>query len=569
MVSEPKIKRDGVISCLGGIDSGRHPSLLTENTLSFAVNVSCREGFPSTRPRLSKKTLVFENEEDQAWFEDHPLQGYTRTAYRIPNTKNLIVASVGGRIFVISPQDNFDTSDITPDAGNIPTEPLAWMEQAEQYLVIQNNKDGAIIYDGSMARRAALDEVPSGSAMVYNEEIGRLCVAVNGNEIAIGDVVGGPTGVLKFTETGYLNEGGRFRVPLKYGQIMAMAMVANLDRSNGQGPMIVFAEEGFSTFNLPPNRETWKNLTYPVQINMPIRYSATSQNGIILVNGDMFYRAKDGLRSFMFAIKEFQGWGNVPISTEMRRITDRDTQSLLKHASTILFDNRVIFTASPGTANGVFHRGVGALDLDLISRLGQKMPPVYDGLWTGIRPTGMLTGSFENEERAFIFALNPETNKNELWELHRETGYDNTDSRVSCSIETRAMNFSNPFGMDKLQNVEVWADRCVGQVNIGVQWRPDSYPSWFPMCAEKEFCVAESDCRDEDELECKPLVNFNPGYKTRLNFGRPPGSCDTLDGKPADVFYEAQFRIYWTGQCRIRRVMAKVNEIVEEVFPAV
>lgn len=524
-----------------------------------------------TRPRLTKKALVFENEDDQILFEDFPLQGYTRIAYHPAFDKGLIVVSIGGRIFVISPQDKFAVTDITPDAGNIPTEPLAWMEQAEEFLVIQNNKDAPIIYDGSTARRAATDEVPSGSAMVFNEEIGRLCVAVNNNQIVIGDVVGGPTGVLKFTETGYLNEGGRFMIsPRKYGKITALTMIANLDRSNGQGPMVVFAEEGIATFNLPANRESWKNLTYPAQINMPIRYSATSQNSVVLVNGDVFYRAKDGLRSFVYAIREFQGWGNVPISTEMRRITDRDTQELLDHSSAILFDNRLLFTVNPGSANGIYHRGFGALDFDLISRLGQKAPPVYDGVWTGIRPTGMMTGNFENQERAFIFALS-DTNKNELWEIHRESGYDTEDgveSRVGSAIETRAMNFGSPITLDKLQNLEVWVDEVVGTVTMGAQFRADGYPCWVSWpCEEKTFCAKDRDC--SDDLSCKPIQAYNPGYFPRVNFGQPPDTCNALTKFPIRLGYEFQFRIYWEGQCRIRKVLAKVNDITEEIYPAV
>lgn len=566
--TEPKVLKDGLTGVLAGVDSGRHPSLLGEGQLAFAVNTSQRGGYPATRPRFSQKTLVFENEDDELWFQSHPIQGYTRTAFKAGD-KNLIVVSVGGRIFAISPEDGFTVSDITPDAGNIPTLPLAWMEQAEEFLIIQNGKDGAIIYNGSSSRRAdpAMTEVPTGTAMCYNEEIGRLCVAINGNRIVIGDVVGGPTSVLKFTETGYLSEGGAFMVPRKYGKITAMSMIANLDRSNGQGPMLVFAEEGISTFNLPPNRETWKNLTYPVQVNMPIRYSAMGQNSIVMVNGDLFYQAKDGLRSFIYALREFQQPGNIPVSGELDRIMRDNTQSLLKHSSNILFDNRILFTVSPApSANGTYHRGLGALDLNLISRLGQKSPPVYDGIWTGVRPTGMMTGSFDETERAFVFALNSE-NENELWELYRESGPDNTESRIDSAIETRMFNFRSPFEMKKLQNVEVWVDDIVGTVNLGVQWRPDSYPCWSSFCNVAELCAKNEDC--SDTLSCKALASFNPGYRTRLNFGQPPDDCELMDNKPLRLGYEFQFRIYWSGQCRIRRVLAKANEITEEIYPVV
>lgn len=568
MTREPKTLKAGMVSALRGVDSGRHPALLEDGQLSFAVNTQLRGGFPATRPRLSKKTLVFENEDDQAWFEDHPIQGYTRTAFLTPD-KGLIVVSVGGRIFRISPQDNFAVMDITPDAGNVPSLPLAWLEQAEQYLIIQNGVDAALIYDGALIRRAdpAMREVPTGTAMCYNEEIGRLCVAVGTNEIQIGDVVGGPTGILKFTETGYLAEGGKFRVPLKYGKVKAMSMIANLDRSNGQGPMVVFAEEGLSTFNLPPNRDKWKELDYPPQVNMPIRYSAMSQNSIVMVNGDLFYRAKDGLRSFLYALREFQAPGNVAVSSEMDRVISKDTQGLLRFACGMLFDNRILFSLSPApSANGTYHRGWGSLDLNLISRMGTKAPPTYDGLWTGVRPTGMLTGTFDEEERAFIFALNSD-NENELWELHREVGYDNTESRVGCALETRMFNFNNPFEMKDLQNVEVWVDNVRGPVTMGVQWRSDSFSCYTSFCKEAELCATDKDCVTADDDDCKALESFNPGYRTRLNFGQPSDACDELDKKPLRKFFECQFRVYWSGQCRIRRILARANQVDEEVFP--
>lgn len=569
MKREPGSKTDGLISCLGGIDTGRHPSLLEPNVLSFGVNISLRGGYPKTRPRVSRKALVFENEDDQLLFESYPLQGYTRTAYRPDADKSLIVVSIGGRIFAISPQDDFAVTDITPDSGNIPTLPLAWMEQAEQYLIIQNDKDLPIIYDGANARRAMPGEVPVGSAMAYNEEIGRLCVAVNQYEIAIGDIAGGPTGVLKFAENVYFLGGGKFRVPRKYGPIKAMSMLANLDRSNGQGPLIVFADEGLSTFNLPPNRDLWPTLTYPPQVNMPIRYSAQGQNSVVLVNGDLYYQSKDGLRSFLYALRDFQQPGNVPISSEMDRITSRNDQQLLKHSAGILFDNRLVFTVSPApSTNGIYHRGMGALDFNLISRLGQKSPPVYDCVWAGIRPTGMMTGTFEEEERAFIFALN-DGGENELWELHRESGYDNEDTRVQSALETRAFNFGNPFTINKLQGLEVWVDEVKGTVNMGAQFRSDAYPCWTSFCAEKEFCAQDEECNEDGELSCVALQSFNPGYSPRLNFGQPPDDCDTVGRKPLRMAYEVQFRLYWTGHCRIRRILAKAQDVTEEIYPPV
>lgn len=454
---------------------------------------------------------------------------------------------------------------------NDPNQEHVWMRQDEDYWIIQDSLGSAIIFDGATARRAGDKEIPTGTAMVFNEEIGRFVVAVNGNEIAIGDIAtsnSGPTGILKFTETGYFAEGGRFRIPRKFGKIIGIEMVSNLDRSNGQGPMIVFAQRGITTFNLPPNRESWKTLSYPAQINMPLK-SATSQGSIVQVNGDLYYRAPDGLRSLVYAIREFTGPGNVPLSSELGRIFDHDDRKLLSYSSAVLFDNRIILTVSPlRSPNGIYHQGLAPLDLDLISRMGEKAPPIYEGIWTGLRPTRLLT----DDDRCFLFALSA-NNSNELWELHKEAGFDNTTSRVVSSIETGAFNFQGggqtPDAASKtakkLLDFEIWVDSLVGRVDFLLQWRPDGYPCWFDW-ATAQVCIAYEDCPASAD-ECKPLRTFNPGYATRIGFGQPPDSVESLDFKPARVFYHCQIRLVWTGQARIYPVfLVKAQQVVEPVF---
>lgn len=475
--------------------------------------------------------------------------GNTLTGQNVNHTAGTVVAS-GTSVGYLSP--------------NIPDLPTVWMEQAEDYFVIQNGKDLPIIYDGAISRRAdpTKKEVPTGTAMVYNEEIGRLCVAVDGNNIKIGDVVGGSTNVITFTETGYLAEGGAFRVPRKYGPIVGMVMLANLDKSNGQGPMVAFAKRGLSTFNLPPNRDTWKNLTYPPQINMPIRFGATSQASIVVVNGDVFYRGKDGLRSFIYAIREFNGVGNGPISTELRRILEKDDQRLLACAQGMLFDNRLLFTAGPvPTSNGVYHNYTCALDFNPASRMGKKSAPIYDGAWTGLRSVGMSTGEYDGVERAFVHALSS-TNKNELWELHAVPGMDDGINRVASIIELRSFICADPIHLREAYALELWVDKVLGTVNFTIEYRPDSYPCWYPWGTE-EICVTEDNC---DEEGCTPLAVKNAGYKTRICFGQPPDAVESLDDKPARNAFEHQVRVSWTGQCRIRKVLFKARPVQEEVM---
>lgn len=643
-VVDRNIRRDGLLSALGGMDSGRASVLLKEDQLALAVNVTLRGGFPETRPPFAQRPLNFENLEQARWIRENRLQG--SKDYYATNGRTLKIAEIGGRFFAVDVQNGYAVTEITPtkrtatsamfttpaigasvliqvddgskiyagypilvgaeqyvvtgvsgndvtatnqdDASgaiiaagtvvtyldpNDPNRPISWMEQAQEWFVSQNGVDAPFLFNGSSRRSDTSTEVPVGTAMVFNEEIQRLCVAVNDNQVAIGDIAGGPTSVITFSETGYLNEGFPFQVPMKYGKIVGMVMVANLDRSNGQGPMLVFAQRGISTFNLPASRSTWKDLNYAIQVNMPIRYSATSHNSIVDVNGDVFYRAKDGLRSFAYAIREYgvARWGNKSQSRELNNILKKDSERFLRYASSILFDNRLLSAISQKpTSNGVAHRALAVLDFDLVNSIREEAPPAYDGIWVGMLPTLLMTGEFDDEERAFAWAINAQGH-NELWEILKEGDFDNTDQRITSVIESRSMSFGNPIEMKRIKAFELYVENAKGTVIIGLKWRPDSYggrdtPCWFDW-RTGEICVTKEDCDFSDDEDCHALRVYRPGHRTRLGFGTPPDVCEPLDNKPARLGYDHQIRLSWMGKMGIRKFVVKCEGISETEYP--
>jgi hypothetical protein len=640
MVTDRGIRRDGLLSALGGQDSGRSPILLRPDQIAFGVNITLRGGFPTSRPPFEQKALIFENLEQARWFRENRLQG--AKPYYARNGRTVTIVSVGGRFFAIDVVNDFAVSEITPirstttaanfvvpavgasvviqvtssaqiwvgypimiggqqyivtsisgnnvTATNVddtpttvivsptvvnfldvndPTLPIVWFEQAQEWMVGQNGEDRPFLYNGGTSRRSDVtkQEVPTGTAMVFNEEIQRLVVAVEDNQIVIGDILGGPTTVIEFTENGYLNEGFPFQIPMKYGKIVGLTMIANLDRSNGQGPMLVFAERGISTFNLPAARATWKDLNYPVQVNMPIRYSATSHTSIVDVNGDVFYRAKDGLRSFVYAVRQFgaAAWGNKPQSRELSRVLKKDTESLLKYTSGILFDNRLLFTViQKPTDNGIAHKAIAALDFDLVNSIHEDVPPVYEGVWVGMTPSLLMTGEYEGQERAFAFVINSQGH-NEMWEILKTGDFDNKNIRITSIVESRAMSSGNPVEMTRLLACELYVENARGLVTIDLKWRPDSYPCWFDW-KTGEICFTHEDCT-EDPLVCKTLAAFQPGYRTRLGFGTPPDLCEVLDNKPARLGYDFAIRLAWMGKMGIRKFMLKSQMINETEYP--
>lgn len=448
-----------------------------------------------------------------------------------------------------------------PNPENLP---IAWMEQADQWLIVQDGKSAAIRFNGTITERSSpAGEVPTGTAMIFNEEIGRLCVARPNNGIAIGDI----TNPIKFTETGYLNEGGEFRIPPRHGPITGACMLANQDRSNGQGAMLFFTENTITAFNLPPNREQWKELQYPPQITMPI-HGATSHASITNVNGDVFYRGKDGFRSFALTRQEFNQWGNTPMSRELGRVLDYDDRKLLRFAASCLFDNRLFFTASPRNGKcGAYHEVLCVLDFEGVSRIN-RVPPRFDGVWSGIKVQHLVTGNFGGEERCFAFCRDASGGV-QLWEILRRGDFDGDDGRITAWIESRALDFGNPFELVRLDGLEIWVDRVVGTVDFDVKHKPDLSPCWSAW-ATKKICQTYKDCV-ETETGCITVPTVHrPGHRSRLGFGQPPDeNSNAVDNRPARVGYQHELFLQWQGRARIKWLLAKAIRIPEDANPPI
>jgi hypothetical protein len=458
----------------------------------------------------------------------------------------------------------------------------AWMKQAEQFVIIQDGQSRAIIFDGSKTFRSDVTkfQVPTGTAMAYGQ--GRLWVA-QGHEFVAGDIVRGPSGspvygltdaLLYFTENNFLKGGGAFAVPVQAGNITAMEFMPVLDTSTGQGPLAVFTETSAFTVNASTDRDTWQNSRSPVQSVVLTHAGAMNDRATIAgTNGDLFFRRHDGVGSLVLAIREFtSSWGNTPVSSELDRALRADDRNLLFYGSAIVFDNRYIFTVFPqrsAQAGGdpVAHWGLGSLDFHPINGMRSKAPPAYDGIWTGLRITRILTGVIDGQQRAFAFALNDD-NLNEFWELSKEDKFDNTDGRIKSFLETRAMFGKNPFELTRLESVELFLDEVAGKVDFTLFYRPDQYPCWVEWGRAQSECAEWRDTRGVLAICVDPVVR-RPGFKTRLNFGQPVDIDLDADDKPSRLGYDFQFRIEWEGKCRIRKMIARFTPVPDETYPQV
>ena len=141
-----------------GINSGLDPFMLPRNQLSFAVNATDSGNFVTNRPAYMRRTLSFSGDIKSA-FETGLFQG--AAYYRPDDAPEMLVASIGGRLFSITPtttEGDYPVADISIAGDYNPSDlPQAWMWQSERWLIVQNGISTPIFFDGDSSRRSVVD----------------------------------------------------------------------------------------------------------------------------------------------------------------------------------------------------------------------------------------------------------------------------------------------------------------------------------------------------------------------------------------------------------------------------
>lgn len=548
----------------------------------------------SSRPGWARSTLRFLDSEgavDTALRDAFQSTGLWQGAspYEADNGALYLVCSIGGHIYRID-ISTMEVTDLSTTALliNSPTLTQTWWCQAENFLVIQNGEDDALVYDGAKFYRVygqakagdAKASVPIGRQMAYNN--GRLWVAVPAQQgdkecyaFVAGDLAYSVTGqridLLGFTENTFLNGGGKFIIPFGAGPIRAMCSIAIQDNSTGQGPLQIFTTRGAFSVNAPFNREEWQNTTSPILSPSLLAAGATAQVSTTQVNGDIWFRSPDGVRSFSIGRRDVGTWVNTPLSSEMSRAFDNDTPALLIYASAVLFDNRLLVTTQPhlannaGTLRGITHRGLGVLDFHPVSSMFDRSQPNWDGIWTGLEVLQVLVIGNDNP-RCFLFTLNA-TYEVELWELSRLDRYDSVDNPIEGALETPAFGYdTNGFNLRQLYMGDIWLTNLVGALTLTVLYRPDSDPNWttwatVPVCASTTQCTIPP-------CDTGPTV-LAPQYRARIRLPEPSADdCDSLNDKPTRLGYRHAVRFEWTGPLTVQQMRLTALDVPEEVVGA-
>ena len=567
---------DGQIDWSGGIDSGRVPTMVSEgfttglqrNQLAWMTNATVRGG--GVRQRTGWKPLL----------RDVPWKGVFQgaTIYEPPFADPYIVVSIGGITYRIRVDTDNSVENLTAafTGTQMPADQLeTFFVQGEQFLVIQAGDLTTLplFWDGNLLRRSVGflgignpgNEIPAAGPMDYY--MGRLWYAF-GRQYAGADIVGNQSSgsavynfrdsILKNTENPLSLAGDAFIVPTNAGNIRALKHSANLNTALGQGTLYVFTRKSIYGTDVPPTRTEWVNLKEPLQRVAQIDFGAVGDRSVVPVNGDLFYQSVDGIRSLALAIRYFDQWGNVPISSPEERLLQFNDRALLRFSSGINFDNRLWQTAVPfQTEVGVAHQGIIPLDFDILSTLAQRPPPAWEGMYEGLYFLQLLAGDFGGRQRAFAFVVSKLTGNIDLWEMTTQDRFDSQVSgngdRVSWFLETPAYTWGDPFMLKKLDGLELWFDKMLGTVQFMVEYKVDQNPCWIQWHSWKQ-CVAK-DCREDPEVVSCPDYPIQPyceGFRATVSLPTPPQICETNNARPSTEGYQFQIRLTIKGWCRLR-----------------
>lgn len=586
---------DGFSNLSDGVDAGRNPSLIAPTQCASADNMVFRGGVPRTRPGIR---ITYRNHTNPNMLYDATTgvfisatgvsgQGGTINAtgvfqgacYYAPGGGKpaCIMAMIGGRLFQYIPHPyvtgggvagTMEINEIALDKTNSATLTKAYIVQADRFCVIQDGQSKPIIFDGVTARRAEDEEVPVGTIMAYG--MGRLIVVVaDFRQIIFGDLYGSHDepdpglSVLKFTETGFLHEGGAASISFSLGKISGLHFVPQQDSSVGDGELLCFSENGMTTFQMALPREEWKESKF--QRVVLYNVGARGWRAVLSIGEDVWFRSDDGWRSYRQARAEQGGWTHLPMSTNVRTWTETDTVKLLDYGSAIYFNNRLIATCSPYPNSGkLFHNGLLSLDFDVLSTFGQATRPAWDDHWTSIGITQLVAGNFNGEDKAFAFSTNlnipHEITKTSHSDYYHISG--TVPASITWELVLRSMDFESPYNEKELFGADYWLDKVANETEISVWYRPDQHPEWTFWQALP--VVSPVGVIQNITLGGVPTLRHN--FVPRRTIIKPESVVDDEDftGRMMRRGFEFQVRIRGQGYCELRKVRLHAKQLIED-----
>lgn len=566
---------DGALDFSGGVDtlktttvaSQANPNGLGRNQLAFLDNATVRDGGITQRWGWIDKGRIRAG--------DAIYQGgmfYEPVSDAFP----YLILSIGGQLMAVNVDNPSAPVILNPSDPNPPTVDQAFFVQGEQYAIIQagDNVTLPFFWDGTTLRRShgitgnlsgpLINEIPPATAMDYF--MNRIWYA-QGRLYSAGDIVGGSTTVLNVTENPLAIGGDGFTVPTQAGNIRALKHSSQLDTTLGQGDLYIGTPKAIYALTVPVTRASWIASTEPLQRVVQLVNGPVNDRSVVQVNGDLFYQSREpSIRSLFASIRYFNQWGNRTIAANEQRVLNFNNRALLRFATGIQFDNRMLQSALPQTVpQGVIHKAIIPLDFLPLGSFESTTNPVWEGMYEGLDIYQLFEADFGGLQRAFAVVRNQTDASYHLWELTNFSKTDANDSRVTWLIESPAFTWGKEMSLKQLVGGDIWADRLSGDVIFKLEYRVDSDACWR-LWWEWQQCSARNTCEDVSNPICYPAGPLPEGFRSTMTLPKPKTVCVSSTRRPSDLGYQFQVRLTIKGWCRIRGILLHAVPVERKLY---
>ena len=583
---------DGFETLEEGMNGGLHPSLVPGNQAYKSINVTFRGGKPRTRPRFQEITIVADSS-TLALIRDRKFQGML--PYRDKNSVEYIAFAIGGNIFLLNAITNVITHLTTGGGATALDESVdrIYMVQADKWLICQDGgvagtiviADATASHDAATGVGAAEEGMPFGTIMEYCH--GRLFIKTGPRTFEAGDIVkaNAADSVKKFTENQYLAGGGSFLTPAANGEITAMFAAHRYSTGTGQGPLVVLGQHGGQSYNVSLPRYQIAGEGVPGWANAslaniePPGHGCTAHYSVTAMNEDIFHMSWRGMQSEALVKHETATLFRVTnLIEELKPFWKQEDPTKLPFAFSTSFDDRLLFTivadtctaktAVGATIDDHCFKGIAVIDFATfngVATLGKNVRPVFDGVWTGIRPMGLESSVFANKERCYCWAKDA-NNQNRLFEILDELGDDNTvtngDSPIECSIQTGAVPFISFLGPvpakvphlhKTLLEAAIWLSELRADINLTMMVKPEFANNFALISTIRKDIPATSAVQSASQV---PFPAFDKV------------TCDPVSGRIMLRGYRYQFKLAWSGVMQIDKfTISAIADKEPDVMP--
>lgn len=471
----------------------------------LARNLRIENGQWRTRPRWVERCLDEEGSPDHKLWHDAPTQGAHLYLPRIGQGAHYqgvglerIIESAGGELWELTPtsENDFSVSRVggaTAGADWL----LAYMEQAENYIIRTDGSSSTMVYDGKNPatfsngfnrNNPSASKIPNGAGPVlYHAD--RLWVVAYDRQVFPGDVLHKQDQVdaidlLSFEDQAFDATSVLVVPSARIGDLAALHPIGAFDDDpilgHGTGP-------GIFSIRTDQPRSEWQSIR--LAQDRSHETAATGPYAVATRDGGSLHRSEAGLEDIRVIEQDQRsiGFARTDYGRDLEPILRADHPDFLRFASLINPPkwDRMLCTVSPWVENmRRAHRGWVSLNWN----------PTQDRAstqfaWEGVGslPPEMgeviqfLTGRLNGRQRVFALTWDAKNCKKRLLEWTMEDGPDLADTAripIEWMLMSRKLILGSEYRISALQNAALRLTKTQGPVQWKVFGRTDRQPQW-------------------------------------------------------------------------------------------